>query len=205
MKKENYDISGMSCAACAARVEKGVRQTEGVEKVSVNLLKNSMSVEYDEGRISSQDIISAVEKAGYGAALHKKVLTEEVAQTKDNKAAKEYKDAKARLILSLVFTVPLFYVAMGHMSGWPLPSGLKGVENAMNFALTQLFARHSHSIYKLQILRERVPCSFPRGSQYGFAYCDRVFRRADIRDLCLLQYLKRSRAQRYRDCGSFYA
>lgn len=138
MKKENYDISGMSCAACAARVEKGVRQTEGVEKVSVNLLKNSMSVEYDEGRISSQDIISAVEKAGYGAALHKKVLTEEVAQTKDNKAAKEYKDAKARLILSLVFTVPLFYVAMGHMSGWPLPSGLKGVENAMNFALTQL-------------------------------------------------------------------
>ena len=67
MKHENYDVSGMSCAACSSRVEKCVRGLEGVSSVSVNLLKNSMTVDYDESRLSSAGIVEAVEKAGYGA------------------------------------------------------------------------------------------------------------------------------------------
>ena len=70
MKKETYDVTGMSCAACSSRVEKAVSKQPGAQQVAVNLLKNSMVVEYDESQLSSAQIIAAVEKAGYGASLH---------------------------------------------------------------------------------------------------------------------------------------
>ena len=70
MKKETYDVTGMSCAACSSRVEKAVAKQPGAQQVAVNLLKNSMVVEYDESQLSSAQIIAAVEKAGYGASLH---------------------------------------------------------------------------------------------------------------------------------------
>ena len=72
MKKETYDVTGMSCAACSSRVEKAVAKQPGAQQVAVNLLKNSMVVEYDESQLSSAQIIAAVEKAGYGASLHAK-------------------------------------------------------------------------------------------------------------------------------------
>ena len=70
MKKEVYDITGMSCAACSARIEKGVSGMDGMEQCSVNLLKNSMTVSYDEDRLDSDGIIHMVEDIGYGAAVH---------------------------------------------------------------------------------------------------------------------------------------
>ena len=141
MKKETYDVTGMSCAACSSRVEKAVSKQPGAQQVAVNLLKNSMVVEYDESQLSSAQIIAAVEKAGYGASLHAKPGSAPAAQTAEtggaSAAQKAYSDMKKRLVLSLLFTIPLFYLSMGHMMGWPLPACFLGMENAMTFAFTQ--------------------------------------------------------------------
>ncbi len=141
LKKETYDVTGMSCAACSSRVEKAVAKQPGAQQVAVNLLKNSMVVEYDESQLSSAQIIAAVEKAGYGASLHAKPGSAPAAQTAEtggaNAAQKAYSDMKKRLALSLLFTIPLFYLSMGHMMGWPLPACFLGMENAMTFAFTQ--------------------------------------------------------------------
>ena len=141
MKKETYDVTGMSCAACSSRVEKAVAKQPGAQQVAVNLLKNSMVVEYDESQLSSAQIIAAVEKAGYGASLHAKPGSAPAAQTAEtggaSAAQKAYSDMKKRLALSLLFTIPLFYLSMGHMMGWPLPACFLGMENAMTFAFTQ--------------------------------------------------------------------
>ena len=141
LKKESYDVTGMSCAACSNRVEKAVAKQPGAQQVAVNLLKNSMVVEYDESQLSSAQIIAAVEKAGYGASLHAKPGSAPAAQTAEtggaSAAQKAYSDMKKRLALSLIFTIPLFYLSMGHMMGWPLPACFLGMENAMTFAFTQ--------------------------------------------------------------------
>ena len=141
LKKETYDVTGMSCAACSSRVEKAVAKQPGAQQVAVNLLKNSMVVEYDESQLSSAQIIAAVEKAGYGASLHAKPGSAPTAQTAEtggaSAAQKAYSDMKKRLALSLLFTIPLFYLSMGHMMGWPLPACFLGMENAMTFAFTQ--------------------------------------------------------------------
>lgn len=140
MKKECFDVTGMTCAACSARVEKSVAATPGVREVSVNLLKNSMTVAFDETQAGEQDIISSVEKAGYGAAVQAAQSIESGHQTarKDpNAIAKqEYRRVRTRLIVSAIFAVPLFYISMGHMMNWPLPGFLLGAENAMTFSLT---------------------------------------------------------------------
>ena len=142
LKKETYDVTGMSCAACSSRVEKAVARQSGVQQVSVNLLKNSMVVEYDESVLSSAQIVAAVEQAGYGASPHEKpgaaVPAAQSGKQGGLSAAQEaYRGMKRRLALSLVFTVPLFYLSMGHMMGWPLPACFLGMENAMTFAFTQ--------------------------------------------------------------------
>ena len=142
MKKETYDVTGMSCAACSSRVEKAVARQSGVQQVSVNLLKNSMVVEYDESALSSAQIVAAVEQAGYGASPHEKPGAAAPAAQNGKQgglsaAQQAYRGMKRRLALSLVFTVPLFYLSMGHMMGWPLPACFLGMENAMTFAFTQ--------------------------------------------------------------------
>ena len=141
MQKTNFDITGMTCAACSARVEKSVKKLPGIEQVSVNLLKNSMTASYDESQLSAQQIISAVEKAGYGAYVHekaKKAAQPSASAASPTDAAQQAsKKVKQRLIFSIIFTVPLFYLSMGHMMGWPLPSCFLGTENALIYAFTQ--------------------------------------------------------------------
>ena len=142
MKKEVYDITGMSCAACSARIEKGISGMEGMEQCSVNLLKNSMTVSYDEDRLDSDGIIHMVEDIGYGAAVHdagpRAQGNSPVKKTgAADAAAAQTELMKKRLIISMIFTVPLFYISMGHMAGWPLPGFLTGMENIMVFAFTQ--------------------------------------------------------------------
>ncbi len=136
INNELYDITGMTCSACSSRVEKGIAKLEGVSEISVNLLKNSMSVTYDESMLGSADIMQKVEKLGYGVFLHKQEKKQEASQPVDN-AELEMQAMKKRLIISLIFTIPLFYIAMGEMAGWPLPGFLKGMENAMIYAFTQ--------------------------------------------------------------------
>ncbi|MCD8391309.1 MAG: heavy metal translocating P-type ATPase [Firmicutes bacterium] len=133
--KEKYNISGMSCAACSARVEKSVAALDGVSEVSVNLLKNSMVVSYDDAALTSGDIIAAVTGAGYGAALDR---AKKQAEAQKTDGADEYKKMRANLIWTFVFAVPLFYLSMGHMMGWPLPEFVHGAKHAIVFALTQL-------------------------------------------------------------------
>ena len=143
MKKETYDITGMSCAACSARIEKGISGMEGMQQCSVNLLKNSMTVSYDEAELDSGKIIHQVEDIGYGASLHQTQGSKTTGASGRGKngatdaAAEAAKQMKQRLIVSLVFTIPLFYISMGQMAGWPLPSWLLGARNHMIFAFTQ--------------------------------------------------------------------
>ena len=142
MYKEQFDITGMTCSACSARIEKSVGRLPGIKEVSVNLLKNSMVASYDESVLNTPEIVRAVEKAGYGAfpkvpAQDKNKPRGRAAVPEVSTAQAEYKQMKQRLLLSALFTIPLFYISMGHMMGWPLPGGLLGMENAMSFAFTQ--------------------------------------------------------------------
>ena len=131
--KQTYTVTGMTCSACTAHVDKAVRKVAGVEEVNVNLLGGSMQV---TGRADPQEILKAVADAGYGASLpNDRGRTAKQAPVPD--AGAELKNMKRRFILSLCFLVPLFYLSMGHMMGLPVPSFFHGRENALNFALTQ--------------------------------------------------------------------
>lgn len=134
--KQKFDVTGMTCSACSAHVEKSVSKLEGVQCVNVNLLQNSMVVEYDDNALGTADIIHAVESGGYGASVQGENKAQEAPK---NVAAEEMQHMKRRLIASFCFLIPLFYISMGHMMGAPLPTILLGDENVMIFALTQLF------------------------------------------------------------------
>lgn len=138
--KQKFDVTGMSCSACSAHVEKAVSRVPGVDQVQVNLLQNSMVVEYEDEATDAAAIIHAVEDAGYGASV--KDAHEPTKKTENDlqkRTAEEAKKMKHRLVWSIVFLIVLMYISMGHMLGWPLPSILLGHENMMIFALTQLF------------------------------------------------------------------
>ena len=136
--KQKYDITGMTCSACSSRVEKSVSKLEGIGTVSVNLLTNSMQVEYPDGALTTEEIISCVEKAGYGASLAGGEGKQQTsAKPRENVAEKQIAQMKKRLITSFVFWIPLMYVSMGSMYGAPLPQWLTGHQNAISFALIQ--------------------------------------------------------------------
>ncbi|MCI8633857.1 MAG: heavy metal translocating P-type ATPase [Lachnospiraceae bacterium] len=136
--KEKYTITGMTCSACSARVDKCVRKLDGVKDVNVNLLTNSMSVVYDETMLQDSAIISAVTEAGYGAFPEKPSATGSAPKAqKPDVLADQAKNMKHRLIISFAFLIPLMYVSMGSMMGLPLPGFLSGMENAVAFGLTQ--------------------------------------------------------------------
>lgn len=133
MTTKKFDVTGMTCSACSAHVEKSVRQLDGVQDVNVQLLTNTMQVTFEEAVASTSDIISAVEKGGYGASIH----GEDADTAPKNEIQKQNDAGKTRLIWSIIFTVPLFYVSMGHMFSWPLPPFLLGMPNILAFAFTQ--------------------------------------------------------------------
>lgn len=133
MKKEKYDVMGMSCAACQAHVEKAAAKVKGVKSASVNLLQNSMVCEYDENITNSSEIIKAVKDAGYGASIKGEKKSDD-----ENSINNVASSMKKRLWWSVGFLVPLFYICMGHMVNIPIPSILSGHKNMMIFALTQL-------------------------------------------------------------------
>ena len=133
---EQYNVTGMSCAACSSRVEKAVNAVPGVTACSVSLLTNSMGV---EGTAASSDIIKAVEDAGYGAAVKGKTSDNSLKSTAIQGAEalvdKETPILKKRLIISLCFLIPLMYISMGHMMwGWPVPGFMEGNHVAMGLA-----------------------------------------------------------------------
>ncbi len=127
---EQYNVTGMSCAACQARVEKAVNAIDGVESCAVSLLTNSMGV---EGSASPEEIIKAVESAGYGASLKGAAKADAVSDRyEDSLKDTETPLLKKRLIASVILLIPLMYVSMGHMLwNWPLPPFLAGNHVAM--------------------------------------------------------------------------
>lgn len=119
MKQEVYKITGMSCAACSSAVERVTRRIEGVQRSDVNLTTARMQIEYDETLVTPEQIIAKVEKAGFGAELY--VEDKEKRKQEALAQAEELRSAKRRLILAIIFAVPLLYLSMGHMMPVPLP------------------------------------------------------------------------------------
>lgn len=163
MRKELLDITGMSCSACSSRIEKVVGRMDGVDEMSVNLLTNNARVTYDETKLDMPAIIARIEKLGFGAAVHQAAAKAAPVKPADT-AADELREMRRRLVLSLGFTVPLFYLHMGLMYGWPLPSFVLGQENLLVCALLQLFfclpvvlTGHKYFFHGLRNLFNRAP------------------------------------------------
>ena len=150
MAQDKFDVGGMTCAACQAHVDRAVSKLDGVESVAVNLLAGSMLVDYDPAQVTPDDICTAVDRAGYSASP---VSTgTDAAQSGSTQArsgaahmespTKKLEAAasamRTRLIVSIVFLIPLFYIGMGHMLGWPLPSVFTDHTHSMTLALTEL-------------------------------------------------------------------
>jgi len=142
--KETFDITGMTCAACSARVGKAASECPGVAEANVNLLKNSMELTYDGAPETVDAVVAAIERAGYGATP-RSARAEGVAggasRATTNPTAiadAAIEEKRRQLIISAIFSIPLFYVAMGPMFGWPELTGLGGMEGMMTAALTQL-------------------------------------------------------------------
>jgi P-type Cu+ transporter len=141
MKTEIMDVGGMTCSACSSHVEKAVTALSGIYAVRVNLLTNSMNVRYDETLANPQIIAEAVKKAGYSVTLRTTTNTAAASKPGDfyqkPDLSPELKSMKQRWQWSLIFLIPVLYIAMGEMLGLPVPAWLKGHENALIFALIQ--------------------------------------------------------------------
>lgn len=137
MKKQLLDITGMSCSACSSRIEKVVNRMQGVEQMSVNLLKNNAHVTFDESVVDEKAIIARIEKLGFGASVHAAGAANAPVPQQDT-AAQEMAEMKQRLIGSLIFAGLVFYQHMGRMWGWTLPSFILGQENELINALLQM-------------------------------------------------------------------
>ncbi len=136
---ERFDVTGMTCAACSAAVERSVKKIAGVESVNVNLLTNSMNVEYDKEQVSDSEIIKAVTDAGYGAFPKAERGVRQSLKTgaAENPLLQEAEETGLRLKVSVLLMIPLMYISMSHMFNWPLPFFLSGMENAVSFAFAQ--------------------------------------------------------------------
>lgn len=134
--KEKFEVSGMTCSACSAAVERSVSHISGVSKVEVNLLANSMQVEHDDS-VTTEMIEEAVENAGYHASSKNKNQTKLETGHERSEADKEFSNMKQRIIVSFLFLIPLMYISMGHMYNFPFLEIFHGSENALAFAFTQ--------------------------------------------------------------------
>ena len=150
MAQDKFDVGGMTCAACQAHVDRAVSKLDGVQSVAVNLLAGSMLVDYNPAQVSPDDICTAVDRAGYSASpisTGTDAVQSGSAQARSGAAHMESPTKKleaaasamrTRLIVSIVFLIPLFYIGMGHMLGWPLPGIFTDHTHSMTLALTEL-------------------------------------------------------------------
>ena len=150
MAQDKFDVGGMTCAACQAHVDRAVSKLDGVQNVAVNLLAGSMLVDYDPEQVTPDDICTAVDRAGYSASpvsAGTEAAPSGSAQARSGAAHMESPTKKlevaasamrTRLIISIIFLIPLFYIGMGHMLGWPLPGIFTDHTHSMTLALTEL-------------------------------------------------------------------
>lgn len=176
MAQDKFDVGGMTCAACQAHVDRAVSKLDGVQSVAVNLLAGSMLVDYDPAQISPDDICTAVDRAGYSASpvsTGTEAAPNGSAQARSGAAHMESPTKKleatasamrTRLIISIIFLIPLFYIGMGHMLGWPLPSVFTDHTHSMTLALTELvllipivYVNDAYFIYGFKSLAHGAP------------------------------------------------
>lgn len=150
MAQDKFDVGGMTCAACQAHVDRAVSKLDGVESVAVNLLAGSMLVDYDPAQVSPDDICTAVDRAGYSASpVSTGIDASQNGSTQARSSAAHMESPtkkleaaasamRTRLIISIIFLIPLFYIGMGHMLGWPLPGVFTDHTHSMTLALTEL-------------------------------------------------------------------
>lgn len=140
MDQKVFDVQGMTCASCSAHVEKAANSVSGVSEARVNLLKNSMEVDYDGNPDTLKQISDAVHKAGYEATPRSDKKDSATATTEDatNASEKAVRQKRVELISSMAFAIPLLYLAMSEMIGAPIPSAVSGMNGMMNLALTEL-------------------------------------------------------------------
>ena len=150
MAQDKFNVGGMTCAACQSHVDRAVSKLDGVQSVAVNLLAGSMLVDYDPAQVTPDDICTAVDRAGYSASpvdAGTEAVPGGSAQARSGAAHMESPTKKlevaasamrTRLIISIIFLVPLFYIGMGHMLGWPLPGIFTDHTHSMTLALTEL-------------------------------------------------------------------
>ena len=150
MAQDKFDVGGMTCAACQAHVDRAVSKLDGVQSVAVNLLAGSMLVDYDPAQVTPDDICTAVDRAGYSASpvsAGTEATPSGSTQARSGAAHMESPTKKlevaasamrTRLIISIIFLIPLFYIGMGHMLGWPLPGIFTDHTHSMTLALTEL-------------------------------------------------------------------
>ncbi len=150
MAQDKFDVDGMTCAACQAHVDRAVSKLDGVQSVAVNLLAGSMLVDYDPAQVSPDDICTAVDRAGYSASpVSTGIDASQNGSTQARSGAAHMESPtkkleaaasamRTRLIISIVFLIPLFYIGMGHMLGWPLPGIFTDHTHSMTLALTEL-------------------------------------------------------------------
>lgn len=150
MAQDKFDVGGMTCATCQAHVDRAVSKLDGVQNVAVNLLAGSMLVDYDPTQVTPDDICTAVDRAGYsaspvdagtGTAANGSTQARSGAAHMESPTKKLEAAASAmrtRLIVSIAFLIPLFYIGMGHMLGWPLPGIFTDHTHSMTLALTEL-------------------------------------------------------------------
>ena len=150
MAQDTFDVGGMTCAACQAHVDRAVSKLDGVQSVAVNLLAGSMLVDYDPTQVTPDDICTAVDRAGYSASpvsAGTEATPSGSTQARSGAAHMESPTKKlevaasamrTRLIISIIFLIPLFYIGMGHMLGWPLPGIFTDHTHSMTLALTEL-------------------------------------------------------------------
>lgn len=131
MKKDKLEITGMTCSACASNVEKSVKNLDGVVRANVNLLNNSLMLDYDENIIDKSEIISAIKSSGYG------VIQQAVKEQRNANIDSDLLQMKKRAILSIILLLPLMYISMGHMLGLYIPIIFKGYKGALTFSFTQ--------------------------------------------------------------------
>ena len=164
MQNEKFIVTGMTCASCQAHVQKAVSAVSGVDHCDVNLLTGTMQVAY-ENAPNPDAVCKAVAAAGYGATpADAKAAPGDAEKTARAAAQEEQKHMLHRLIASIVFFVPLFYISMGHMVGLPLPPFLEGLDNSINYAMAQLllvipimYLNRSYFINGYKALWHRAP------------------------------------------------
>ena len=198
---KQYHVTGMSCAACSARVEKAVSNVPGVTACSVSLLTNSMGV---EGTAADQAVIDAVQAAGYGASVKGAQQSANPAAGADALADHETPKLRRRLFWSLGFLLVLMYFSMGHMMwGWPLPKFYDGNHVAMG--LTQLLLTVIIMVINQKFFHQRLPGALAPRAEHGHARGPRGDGGVRVQYLCALCHDGRAGARRRSGRHGLYA